>query len=244
VQRPEQVLQPFKTPFGNKEGVLGQETLYAVKAVEIKESTDQYAVDVKYPEFSGFSNLESQASANSLLKSKIEENIAGFKADVVELSIGDSNLPPSALQMGYEIIYLSEDLASLKISNYSYVAGMAHPNSFYSVFNYDFKNNREISLADFFNSGSGYLGNLSSLCLEELKKIISPDYYNDDFVKMGTEPKTDNFSTFVFDKEKITFIFNVYQIGPYALGPQMVDIFYDKMAEFNNQSELVKLITQ
>jgi len=215
-----------------------------VKSVEIKDSTSTYTVDVKYPEFSGLFNSGAQTTANGLLSAWMEKNIADFKKDVANnFIVGEPDLPPSALQVDYEIIYLTDSVASVKLSNYYYLAGMAHPNSFYSVLNYDFKNNKEILLADFFNADSDYLSTLSFISVEFLKEKLTTDgYYMEDFVKVGTEPKTDNFSTFVFDGNKITLIFNVYQVAPYVAGPQQVDVSYDKVAELNNQSYLIKLI--
>lgn len=212
--------------------------------VEIKESTSTYTVDVKYPEFSGLSSSISQNAANGLLKTRTEGSISDFKKDVAEnFIVGEPDLPPSALQIDYEVVYLTDSVASVKLSSYYYLAGMAHPNSYYSVFNYDFKDNKEIFLADFFNPGSDYLLALSTTSAEYLKEKLTADgYYLEDFVEVGTEPKADNFLTFVFDKDKITLIFNVYQVAPYVAGPQQVEVYYDKVSELNNQSNLIKLI--
>ncbi|MFA4999115.1 MAG: DUF3298 and DUF4163 domain-containing protein [Candidatus Paceibacterota bacterium] len=213
------------------------------KSVEVRDSTSTYTVEVKYPEFSGLSNSEAQKAANDSLKKQMEEDIASFKKDVADNSVEGFDLPPSAFQVGYEVIYLTDSVASIKLSTYYYIAGMAHPNSFYSAFNYDFKDNKEISLADFFNLGSNYLATLSSMSAEYLKEKLTADgYYIENFVSVGTEPKADNFSTFVFDKDKITLIFNNYQVAPYVAGPQQFEVSYDKVSELNNQSGLIKLI--
>ncbi len=214
------------------------------KTVEVKESTSTYTVDVKYPEFSGLSSSVPQNAANGLLKTRIEGDIVDFKKDVAEnFIVGEPDLPPSAFQMDFEVVYLTDNVASVKLGSYYYITGMAHPNSYYSVFNYDFKNNKEILLADFFNPGSDYLLALSAASAEYLREKLTADgYYLENFVEVGTEPKADNFSSFVFDKDKITLIFNVYQVAPYVAGPQQVEVYYDKVSELNNQSDLIKLI--
>ena len=223
--------------------VVDQKTSPQTKSIEINDSTSTYTVDIKYPEFSDLSNSEAQKTANDLFKKGIDQNIADFKKDVADNSIKEPDLPPSSLQIDYEVVYLTDNVTSVKLSSFYYIAGMAHPNSFYSVFNYNFKSNKEILLPDFFNLNSDYLTVLSGIFVKDLIEKLTPTgYYVEDFVKVGTEPKVDNFSTFVFSKDKITFIFNVYQVAPYVAGPQLVDVFYDKVAEFNNQSDLIKLI--
>jgi len=223
--------------------VVKQKISPQTKMIQINDSTSTYTIDIKYPEFSELSNSEAQKTANDLFEKRIDENVVDFKKDVVDNSIKEIDLPPSSLQMDYEVIYLTNNMVSVKLSSFYYIAGMAHPNSFYSVFNYDFKSNKEILLSDFFNLNSDYLTVLSGIFVKDLtEKLTLTGYYIEDFVKVGTESKIDNFSTFFFDKDKITFIFNVYQVAPYVAGPQLVDVFYDKVAEFNNQSDLIKLI--
>ncbi len=136
-------------------------------------------------------------------------------------------------------------LASIRFDNYQYAAGAAHPNSFYSVFNYDFEKNKQIELVDLFSPGSDFLPIVSEIAFQDLKnQLAETDPFVQETLKNGLVPIKENFKNFVFDKNKITFLFDPYQLGAYAIGPRSVEINYDQLRDFNDKSELLKLIEQ
>lgn len=213
------------------------------KQIEIKQDVDNYAINVKYPEFSGLSNTKSMADANLALKNKIEKGISEFKKDIAENSskeLGSKNI----LSNIYEIVMFTNDVASVRFNTLYYVAGMPNPNNYEEVFNYDFKNNKEIALADLFNSGSNYLAKLSSLSADGLKKQLNSQDYSRDMVASGTNAKESNFSNFIFTKSALIVVFNPGQVASLTAGIKYVDIPWGNMADVNNNSDLVKMITK
>ena len=202
----------------------------------ISEANDKYEIDVKYPEFKGLTNSE---NFNKVLEGKFQSNVEGFKSDADENSIEEVGAP-SQLQIGYEVMLFTNNVVSLRFNTLYYIAGMAHPNAYYESVNYDFKNNKEIVISDLFNSGIDYLLELSNISRDALKKQIESDYYSEDFVLPGTEPKEENFTVFNFDKDKLIITFNPYQVGPWVLGAQFVEVPFDQLQGFNAQSDFLK----
>ena len=219
-----------------------QETSPIAKEKTVDETTNEYKIDVKYPEIRGISNQQSQNDANQLIKKITDDGIAGFKNDVEEDAIKDFSLK-STLKMTYEVSYLNDSIASIKFNIYYYVAGMAHSTDYSSGFNYNLKDNKPIALGDFFNANSSFLSALSTICANDLKtQLKSTQYYNEETIKTGTGEKEENFAELVFDKNGLTIIFNTYQVAPYGAGIKLVKIPYSKFSKINNNSELLKLI--
>lgn len=224
----------------NQENIL----LTEFEEVQIKEEIDNYSIDVKYPEFSNISNIKAITDANSALKNKIEDSIASFKENIVQDAKKELSTK-NILDNDYKISLLTNNVVSIQFSNYYYIVGMTHPGSYNEGFNYDFKNNKEIKLIDLFNLDVDYLSVLSTACRENLKKqISSSDYYSEDMTDSGTEPKDYNFSNFVFTKDALTITFFPSQVAPYVAGIQEISIPLVEMADYNNKSELIKLITE
>ena len=207
-----------------------------INDVLISEDNDKYEIDVKYPTFKGLPNSD---SLNEFLGEKFQNNVNVFKADVDENSIEEVGVP-SQLQIGYEVVFFTSNAVSVRFNTLYYVAGMAHPNAYYESLNYDFNNGKEILISDLFNLGSDYLAELSNISRDTLKKQIEVDYYFDDFVIPGTEAVEENFTVFNFDKEKLMITFNPYQVGPWALGAQFVEIPFSQLQGFNAQNDFLK----
>jgi len=221
------------------------QTFPSVKQVEIKEVTEKYEVSVKYPQFQGLSNPQAENNANDFLEKDAKDYVASF----IQISTSQDFLSEldlkSFLSVGYEVVSLNNSFTSIKLDNSEYAAGAAHPNSFYSTFNYNFKDNKQIVLEDLFNPRSDFLPTISALCKQGLKnQLESQGAYSEDWVNSGLEAKQSNFSNFTLDKEKITFIFNSYQVAPYAAGPQSISIPYGKLKDLNDKSASLKIITE
>jgi len=218
--------------------------LLRIKLIEIKETGDKYEIQIDYPEFFGSVFPEAEKTANLILKGRFEEDIKRLKDDFAE-NIVDIPGTKSSIETNYEEIMLTNRLASIRFDNYQDMVGAAHPNSFYSVFNYDFEKNKQMELTDLFNSGSNFLPVVSDIAFQDIKEQLGGiDSIVEETLRAGLEPNMNNFSSFNFDKNKITFVFDPYQLGAYAIGSRLVSISYDQLREFNDRSELLKLIEQ
>ena len=54
--------------------------------------------------------------------------------------------------------------------------------------------------------------------MQQLKVILGEDI----IAPEGADPKPENYNVFLVGKDKVTFIFNNYQVAPYAAGHQEV----------------------
>jgi len=213
-----------------------------IKTVEITEGPARININIKYPEFHNLASSTLEANLNKILKDKFEAEAIKFKADAEKDAVPELSVS-SSLDVVYETILFNENAVSLKFNHSEFIAGMAHPNSYYSVFNYDLKNGKEVVLSDMFNPKSNYLATLSTIAANDLKtQLTKEDYYDKNSVKEGTKPKAQNFSLFVFDDKKISFIFNTPQVAPYVAGTRFVDMSYSDLAELNDKSEFLKQI--
>ncbi len=119
-------------------------------------------------------------------------------------------------------------------------SGGAHGYEDVGTFNYDLKNNHEITLADMFPTDQNYLQTISGFARNELiahfKDVYRADapgktvkeqeqWFNDSIVsaiKDGTTPTIENFQNFTIEPHTITFYFPRYQVASYAAGEQRV----------------------
>ena len=81
------------------------------------------------------------------------------------------NFPESSsrLDLHYEPGYFSEDLISFNFPVEVYIAGMAHPNHYNKVINYDLQESRPLMLKDLFLSEDRILQIIADYCENELR---------------------------------------------------------------------------
>lgn len=93
----------------------------------------------------------------------------------------------------------------------------AHPNSFISTRNYGQFGGRpkRLTLGDFFRPGSNYRAKTTVILLAKLRKNESAMWIDDGTVK---EITTDQLNNFRAAPDGLTWIFNPYEMGPYAAG--------------------------
>ncbi|MCG2688490.1 DUF3298 and DUF4163 domain-containing protein [Candidatus Parcubacteria bacterium] len=234
--------QPLASPEPSLETT--SQFLLKTRLVEINQIDDKYEIQVKYPEFFNSAYPEAELIANQLIKSEFQDQISEFKANLIE-DIIDLPEAKSAFSTDYSEVILTDRLASIKLDSYQYAAGAAHPNSFYSVFNYDFEKNRQINLTELFNPDSDFLPVISEITFQDLKSQLGEtDPFVEGTIKEGLLPIKANFKNFVFDKDEITFLFDPYQLGAYAIGPRSVKINYDQLKDLMDKSELLSLINK
>lgn len=215
-----------------------------VSTVEIKESVDNYEIALKYPQISGISNALAMSAANSALKNKMQTLANNFKKDVASNDSKELS-SKSVVTNVYELATFSNDVISIKFNIIYSIAGKNQPKNYEDSFNYNLKENKEIKLADLFNSGVNYLSKLSSICSDNInKQLEKTNYYSPAAISLGTTATESNFSNFVFTKNMLVVIINPGQVSPSTTSIRYIDIPWSNMAYINNNSELLKLITE
>jgi len=137
---------------------------------------------------------------------------------------------PYVIEYKYSEKYNKNNIISLSIEKYQNTGG-AHPDYSYEVKNYDINKCRDMTLRDVFDENAmdeDFFETVSKLfrenVLEEYKTAIE---------ELPIEENIENVK-FYITEDGITLYFDVYQIGPHALGkPEAVIPFDDSMFLFN-----------
>ncbi|TSC61615.1 MAG: Secreted deoxyriboendonuclease [Parcubacteria group bacterium Athens0416_74] len=175
---------------------------------ESNENTAAYTIDVKYPQFG-------IPSADAVIKGYVERAIAAFKSYPSDVPSVDS-VPKNEQVISFEDAYAGSDFVSVALLVSEYTGG-AHPNSVYIGVNVDVRTGKEVTLGEALALTGKSLAQVAAQTDKEMKAKLTDAYF-----KEGAEAKAENYSTFTISKDSVTFIFNSYQVGPYAAGPQEV----------------------
>ena len=205
---------------------------------QVKESNKKlvYEINAQYPQITGpNTNFE---KFNQFVRGTVLKKVADFKKDMAPEE-GDEARPENSmgsdLTIGYRFDLAQDDLISMLFSVSSYYQGAAHPNSYSQAINYDLKNGKPLKLADLFKPGSKYLQAISSYCIDDLKKQSkakgADGMLDDDSIKNGAAPTAKNYQSWTVTKKGLGINFDAYQVGPYAAGPQFVNVPYSVLKD-------------
>lgn len=200
------------------------ESVWVVSSKSDMEETSRYSIDIVYPVLSNPDQEETEDDVNLYIKSLVNT----YKNEVTTMDSLDSVSKPF-ISLDFETKFLNTNLVSIVLSGSQYFGG-AHPMSIYSTINYDLRNNNVLELGDIFNPSSDYLEELSMQSKSELIALIGVEE-DDSLLVSGTSEDEDNFSLIYFSGDEalniIGIIFNEYQVAPYAVGAQTVELDED-----------------
>lgn len=171
----------------------------------IEESTTTYMVDARYPQF-GIPAIDTQI-------------MNAVRAGVDEFEALPPNPPDSATaQMTFsgtfDKVYVGPDIISLELVLSQYTGG-AHSIALLSGMNFDRASGRLLMLDDALE--------MIGLTVHDVSAQASAYFtqkFGDSFFVDGVNTNPENFSSFTISKDKVTFIFQEYQVAAYAAGPQ------------------------
>ena len=110
-------------------------------------------------------------------------------------------------------------------------SGGMHPYSFYTVLNFNPETGEEIVLSDILKEN--YEEPLTQILIKNLAKQLQVE--NIEGIKEKGYLYRDNemfiSNNFILDNEKIVFIYNKYEIAPYAFGDIMINVTYDELKD-------------
>ncbi len=174
----------------------------------IQESNEVYAINVKYPQF-GISQIDAQ------IKADVDAAVKEIK-DTPAIP-EDSAAGQNTLDGSFESAYIGPDVISVKLILSQYTGG-AHGMTIFSGVNFDRATGKRLTQADAFRMIGMNVQQVSTAASAQLKQRLGEDVFFED----GANTNTENYSSFVITKDKVTFIFQQYQVAPYAAGPQEV----------------------
>lgn len=147
------------------------------------------------------------------------------------------NLPEfsSWLDLHYELGYFSDELISLNVPVEVYIAGMAHPNHFNRVINYNLLESRPFQLKDLFLSEDQVLPIIAAYCEDELRSKTELLF------EEGVQPSAANFTNWVITEQGLLVVFDPYRVAPGAAGTLKVTVPWEILLdEINPQGPLVR----
>ena len=190
-------------------------------------------IEIVYPVIAKLSGGNGQAvnNINNSVAKALSESMPTEEPtppqQAAEQFIADFKEQDASYKMSWEhdvmtnIYHNANNLLSLGFSTYTFTGG-AHPNHAEAFYNYNLLNGKEVELTDIFNAG--YEKRLTAMAEQKLRKLydIGPKtpltkagFFEDSFAL------NDNFSV---SKTGISFLYNPYEIAPYAMGEQLISI--------------------
>ncbi|MCX6735861.1 MAG: hypothetical protein NTZ13_02155 [Candidatus Parcubacteria bacterium] len=188
-----------------------------LKSGYISEKTNKYDISIKVPIFNN-------SKIDDIVRSAIDEKIEKIKYN--HSLDKDEYIQKLTLYGDYETPYVSDSIISIKFNlGQSYIfsdggSSMGNLNLAYGI-NIDTKNNKVITLSDELKSFGINIRQLSERIKEKLfEKYKIRDLHSD----TGLDPFGSNYSEFVISDERVTFLFQGFQID--SLGKCMPEISF------------------
>ena len=178
-----------------------------VTTATVQDETPVYKIDARYPEF-GIAAIDTQ------IKSDIDGAISEIRS--YPANPADMASPQNELTIRYDRPYIGPDVVSAKLYLSQYTGG-AHPNTLVSGLNFDRASGTRLLQDDAFKMIGLTVDQVSTKATAELKAKLGGDMFED-----GANSNPENFSSFLISADKVTFIFQPYQVAAYAAGAQEV----------------------
>lgn len=160
----------------------------ALVTVNIEHSIDEttsYRIEKSLPVVSGSVSPLVLAKINNTLKKTTDTIFKNFKDEVkdipkIELRGNSKDQAKHTLSVStMKTSIINDRYFTVRLADFSYVSGAAHPLTLTFSYNFDLKNGELLSLDKIFDGGQNYLGVISSLAKNKLKiqlaKTTSPD---------------------------------------------------------------------
>lgn len=182
-----------------------------IKSETITESGKGYEISAVYPVSKG-------ESITRIFHDFVVESIDAFRADTTPSP--EQGELPEGLTMTLDISYKEERHDTL--DTYIFIiysdTGGAHGLQSTKTFSFD-STGKQITVADLFTNGAKGLGVVADYVQKELMKR---EFADANWIKDGAAPTPENYANFFVDERGVTFMFDPYQVAPYAAGPQQV----------------------
>ncbi len=213
---------------------------FVISPLTINETGENaaYTINVQIPAITD--NNDPHALAfNTEMQTIIQSEINDFKKAVSEMPHDPAFAAPS-LDGKYNLLFQGGVIVSIKFEIQGYTGG-AHPYLNIKTANYDFSQNRQVTLSDLFLPNSNYLEVISKYCIAELgKRFID---FASGMWATGAAPTPENYDNWNITPDGLLITFDAYQVGPGASGPQTVLIPYSELqAVTNPQGPLAGLV--
>lgn len=176
---------------------------------------------------------------NAMVRALLDKRIATCKAEADDPSRRGL---AAGVEGDYEVMALTAELASVRISLEINHAGAAHPSTETEVINFAFQEGREITLAELFTDGTPFLPPMADYCRQALRQQLADQA--DEGIVNGTKPVAEHYSKWNITPQGLFVTFEEYQVASYAAGRQEVMIPYAALSGLNKNSSLLSPFLQ
>lgn len=169
-----------------------------------------YMVNAHYPKF-GIPAFDAR------IEEEVMREIASFEQTAEEYPPTVEGAPRYEMQISFKTIHRSSEFLSLELLVSQYLGG-AHGFALVKGMNFDIETGREVTLSDVLAMIGLDLDEVSIRVIGQLKNDLGEDVV----FEGGVAPLAENYSAFVIDDKKVTFLFQQYQVAASAAGlPQV-----------------------
>lgn len=183
------------------------------------------SLSLNYPEFG-------KKKVDASILEFINQIAAGYDEEVKEDAPEDAEKPESYDMWEMSGFYTLEkpnpDFASIVFNIYSYTGG-AHGNLLIRCLNYDLASQQALTFRDIFGDPEKAVQLLSELTAKKLRNDLGDDA-DEDMIQGGTTPEEANFANITLLPHGIAVEFQPYQVGPWSIGPQHVEISLEELS--------------
>ena len=217
---------PSETPEPESQATTQAYTIQLIdRRIFVEGDEPRYEVDGVWPNLEGPETLVAAFNAESDgLIGIIKENFLLDVTDGQGVMEGKGEPPLNYLTFDYDLTYSDQRLFSFLLTFDQYIAMSAHPFPFSQALNYDAWNGVFLSLEDLFLPGTDYFNEIGSL----LDPVLDEKGFG---YQVGTAADVmlaqENWNLLT---EGLRINFDVYEVAPYAAGPQFILIPWGDLA--------------
>jgi len=237
-----QTLQSFlsETSEPGQQSTTQAVTIQLIDRRIFEEGNDpRYEVDGVWP------NLEGPETLVTVFNAESDHRIGAIKKDFLSamtdgqgVTVIEGEPPLSYLAFDYDLTYSDQRLFSFLLTFDQYVAMSAHPFPFSYALNYDARNAVFLRLDDLFLPGTD--------AIHEISILVDPMLASREFgYQLGTaEEVMRERENWNLRKDGLQINFDVYEVGPYAAGPQVVFIPWEEIADILDPFGPIEIIIE
>lgn len=185
-----------------------QPTVATTTEKTIHKETETYTIDAKYPVV----GIPAFDAAVMSAVSRAMTEFAAYPTNPAGTAVMNNEFTGL-----YNSLYIGDDIVSVELMISEYTGG-AHPNTTLIGINVDRATGKELTLDDALDLIGKSLSAVAAESANELASTLGDGA----FFAEGADATEDNYSTFLVDADSVTFLFQSYQVAPYAAGPQKV----------------------
>jgi|GEM_PF-1650496 len=197
----------------------------------VREKADIFTIAAEFLQFDTV-----DPSFNQKIESLVNEKVSGFRKtaeanwkarmETAKPGTEPPKSPPFYLSISWSPTQLNAQYISFVIRLEAYEGG-ANARQEIFAFNYDVKNEKEISVDDLLGDYDNYLGKLSFYAIDYLmEKLIGEVNGNTDIMRnmiiQGAGPRLENFRNFTFTDRTLNLFYSKAHVAPGYLGEQVV----------------------